>query len=429
MNFDEAIKFIYEKLPMYHKIGSAAYKPGLQNTEKLCVALGNPQNRFHSIHVAGTNGKGSTSHILAAMLQCAGYKTGLFTSPHLKNFTERIKIDGKEATQTFVTAFINQTSHIIEEIKPSFFEITTVMAFQYFAEQNVDWAVIEVGLGGRLDATNIILPKLCIITNISYDHKELLGDTLPEIAAEKAGIIKPDVPIIISENQPEIRQVFIDKASKENSQIYFTSDISIEDKGLGEGIRIFNIKVNEEIEFTNVKCGLQGNYQLKNIKGIVKAWQLLNIQGLSINKNHLLKALLEAKELTNLKGRWQILAQNPLTVCDTGHNEAGIREIVAQINSTTYNNLFVVIGMVKEKEHDLILALLPKNAHYIFTQPTIERALPADLLAEKAEKFGLRGEIIINANAALAKASQLALNDDFIFIGGSTFVVAEINEL
>jgi len=429
MTYDEAIKFIYEKLPMYHKIGSEAYKPGLQNIANICKVLGNPQNTFKSIHVAGTNGKGSTSHLMAAMLQTAGYKTGLFTSPHLKNFTERIKIDGTEVGKAFVADFISKTQIVIESIQPSFFEITTAMAFAYFAEKKIDWAVIEVGLGGRLDSTNIISPQLAIITNISYDHQDLLGNTLALIASEKAGIIKPNTPVIICEDQKNIGQVFIEKARQENAPIYYTNDIEIINKGIELGIRKVDIKVNDDIKFTNVKCGLQGNYQLKNIKGVVKAWQLLNIQGLKISNEHLTKALLEVKELTGLKGRWQILKNDPLVICDTGHNEAGMQEIVEQLKTTTYKKLIIVLGMVKDKQHDHILSHLPQEAYYIFTQPTIERAISAQQLALKAEKYQLKGEVIFPVPKAIEKALQLANKEDLIFIGGSTFVVAEIENL
>ncbi|MFN0047788.1 MAG: bifunctional folylpolyglutamate synthase/dihydrofolate synthase [Cytophagales bacterium] len=429
MNYEEVLTFIYHKLPMYHKIGSFAYKPGLENIEKICQKIGNPQQNFKSIHIAGTNGKGSTSHMIAAMLQCQGYKTGLYTSPHLKNFTERIKINGVEVETNFITNFINLNLAVIEELRPSFFEITTAMAFQYFAEKEVDFAVIEVGLGGRLDSTNIITPLLSIITNISYDHQDLLGDTLPEIAFEKAGIIKARVSVVIGEDQPEVRKVFIDKAQTENAPIFFTNDIFVEDKGLVDGTRIANVKVKNELEFTNVKCGLAGNYQLKNIKGVLKAWQVLNEQSITIEKENLLKALLEVTRLTNLKGRWQILNNKPLTICDTGHNEAGIKDIVAQIESMKYEKLYFIIGMVKEKDHDKILSLLPLKAYYIFTQPAIERALKATELQEKAIRYQLKGEIIENVNMAIAKANTLAGQNDLIFIGGSTFVVAEIENL
>lgn len=429
MNYEESLQFIYEKLPMYHKIGSAAYKPGLQNIEALCSHLGNPQSKFKSIHVAGTNGKGSTSHMMASLLQCAQFKTGLFTSPHLKNFTERIRINGKEVETNFVSRFITTHKEIIEEIKPSFFEITTIMAFQYFAEANVDWAVIEVGLGGRLDSTNIILPQLSIITSISYDHQDLLGNTLAEIAFEKAGIIKPNVPVVISESQNEIKHVFLDKAKAENAPIYFTDEIKIEDKGLENEYRIINVKVKDEEKLTYVKCGLQGGYQLNNIKGVIKAKKVLESQGVSIGNENLIKSLLEAKEITGLKGRWQILGRKPLVICDTGHNEGGIKAIISQLKATKHEKLIMVLGFVKEKELNKILMLLPIEAHYIFTQPNIERALPAADLAQKAAQYGILGETIIGVNDAIHRAKTIATENDLIFVGGSNFVVAEINDL
>lgn len=430
LNFDETIKYIYEKLPMYHKIGSKAYKPGLQNIEKLCEELGNPQHNFNIIHIAGTNGKGSSSHMLSAILQAHGKTTGLFTSPHLKKFTERIKINGNEIDEAFVVKFINQHKSLIEEIQPSFFEITTTMAFSYFSERKVDWAVIETGLGGRLDSTNIVNPKICLITNISYDHMDLLGNTLPEIAFEKAGIIKAGIPIVISEKQQEIENVFVQKAEAEKSPLFFADEYGVENKGFNHTAkRMVNISIKNILKYENLEIGLAGNYQLKNIKGVLKVTDVIDKSYFPIDENKLRYGLSNVVETTGLKGRWQTISTSPHVVCDTGHNEGGIKEILEQIQSIDYTKLFMILGMVKEKEHDKILKMLPKNADYIFTEPKVERKLSAYLLSEKANLHGLSGIVIENVNSAINYAKSIAGSNDLIFVGGSTFVVAEVEGL
>ena len=409
---------------MFQRVGSAAYKPDLSNTVKLCEALGNPHQKFKTIHIAGTNGKGSTSHMLAAILQTAGYKTGLYTSPHLKEFTERIRIDGKEINKGFVVDFVERIKPEIEKIKPSFFEITVAMAFDYFAQHTVDIAIIETGMGGRLDSTNVITPILSVITNISWDHKDLLGDTLQKIAVEKAGIIKPNVPVVISENQPEVIEVFELKARETKSKLTIAADqYAVNRISPGK----FDLASNGKRQ--PIELDLLGIYQAKNIKGVLCAVDELNKLDFSITDDHLLSALKNVVTLTGLKGRWQTLSENPLTICDTGHNEAGITEIINQLKETPHNKLHWVIGVVKDKNISTILALLPKDASYYFCEASLPRALPAKELYEKAISTGLKGVIVEDVNAAISVARKNSSADDLILIAGSTFVIAEIENL
>ena len=412
---------------MFTRIGAAALKKDLYNTIEMCKALDNPQHKFKTIHVAGTNGKGSTSHMLAAILQKAGYKTGLYTSPHLKDFRERIRINGKMVPKSFVTKFVKNQKETIEQIEPSFFEATVAMAFKYFEEQKVDIAVIEVGLGGRLDSTNIITPELSIITNISLDHTNILGDTLAQIAFEKAGIIKLNVPIVIGEKHPETIGVFTAKAKAEKSPLYFAEDeLSIKKsakKGLGLSL---TIDKNNQNLFSNLLLDLSGSYQQKNILTVIQSVIQLRESGFVITDDALYGGLKNVKKITGLQGRWQTLSKNPLIICDTGHNKAGITEVIKNIESVNYQNLHMVIGMVKDKDIDGVLALLPKNATYYFCHPTLERALPANELATQAAKFKLKGETFQNVETALSRAKGRANPKDLIFVGGSTFVVAEI---
>jgi dihydrofolate synthase / folylpolyglutamate synthase len=423
-SYQDTLDYLYQNLPIFQRVGAAAYKADLTNTIALCQALGNPQNKFKSIHVAGTNGKGSSSHMLAAILQTAGYKTGLYTSPHLKEFTERIKINGQEVGQEFVIDFVNRIKPEIERIKPSFFEITVAMAFDYFAQQKVDIAVIEVGLGGRLDSTNVITPIVSLITNISWDHKDLLGDTLPKIAFEKAGIIKSNVPVIISERQSEVQDVFITKAKETQSKILFADDewkVKISSGG--------KFSINHFTSRFEYELDLKGLYQQKNLAGVLATIGLLKENDFSISDIQLKKAFSEAASVTGLKGRWQKLGERPLMICDTGHNEGGVKEVVHQILSQKFDRLFIVWGSVNDKDISMILSLLPKKAYYFFCQAKIPRALPALELQEQAKKFGLDGITVEDVNDAIAKAKKLSTPDDFIFIGGSTFVVAEIDNL
>jgi dihydrofolate synthase / folylpolyglutamate synthase len=406
---------------MFQRIGAAAYKADLTNTVRLCKALGDPQLQFKSIHIAGTNGKGSSSHLIAAILQSAGYKTGLYTSPHLKEFTERIRINGAEVSQVFVVDFIERIKPTIEDIQPSFFEITVAMAFDYFAREKVDIAIIEVGLGGRLDSTNVIIPLVSLITNISYDHKDLLGDTLSKIAYEKAGIIKTNVPAIVSEYQQDVIAVFEEKAKTEYTSLEVASKrFSFDGTNIWEG---------DQLRFSNLDSQLKGVYQKKNIPGVLLTIEKLKEAGFSISDEHIRRGITQVTTLTGLKGRWQKLSEKPLIVCDTGHNEAGIREVVSQIKMISYRQLHMVIGMVKDKDVSTVLNLLPKEAIYYFCQAKIPRAMDAHELFEKAKAFGLYGSVVPDVNEAIEKAKAAATIDDFIFIGGSTFVVADIDGL
>ena len=409
---------------MYQKVGGSAFKKGLDNIKHLCEALGNPQDLYDTIHIAGTNGKGSATHYLAAIFQTSGYKTGLYTSPHLKSFTERIKINGHEIPEQSVVNFIENNKNLIESLSPSFFEITVAMAFQHFAEAKVDIAIIETGLGGRLDSTNILQrPLVSLITNISHDHMGMLGDTLPEIAAEKAGIIKGNVPVVISEKQEEVAAIFIEKAKEKNAPIFFAEDaISV----LGENK--LEVKKEGEVWMENLQSGLFGKHQHKNITGVLKTIDLINTKTLkyAISDESILLGIQQVVALTGLKGRWQQLNEKPFVFCDILHNEAGVEILLQQLAHYTYQQLYMVWGMVTDKQHDKILKMLPQSAYYIFCKPNVPRGLDAQELQEKAKKFGLVGEVLENVNEAYQKALSLANTDDFIFVGGSTFVVAEM---
>jgi dihydrofolate synthase/folylpolyglutamate synthase len=427
MNYSETLHFLYSKLPMFTRIGEAALKKDLHNTRALCESLGNPQNTFKSIHIAGTNGKGSTSHMLAAILQKAGYKTGLYTSPHLKDFRERIKINGKMVPKAFVTAFVKQQSSIIEKIQPSFFEATVAMAFSYFAIAQVDVAIIEVGLGGRLDSTNIITPELSLITNISLDHTNILGSSIAEIAFEKAGIIKPGVSAIVTEFDEASKDVFINKAAEVNTPLQFASNHYHLEEVRRQGDQVlFNVFKDKELEFQDLALDLTGSYQQQNVLGVIAAVDQLNKLKFKINKSSVFAALSQVKKLTGLQGRWQTLGTNPLVICDTGHNVAGIGEVLKNIAATPHQGLHMVIGMVKDKDITNILSLLPRHAAYYFCQPNLERALPATELQDKATAFDLKGMAYHQVGLALAAAKEHATPEDLIFVGGSTFVVAEV---
>ena len=414
---------------MFQRIGAAAIKPDLTNTIALCKALGYPHHKFKSIHVAGTNGKGSTSHMLASILQSAGYRTGLYTSPHLKSFTERIKINGIEIHQEYVVGFVNRIYPQIKKLKPSFFEITVALAFDYFAHENVDVAVIEVGMGGRLDSTNVITPAVSVITNIGWDHTDLLGDTLDKIASEKAGIIKTGIPVVISERQPEVANVFEEKAIASGSTISFAAD-RFEAKVLDvNGVVLFDIVENGTTLIRNLSLPLQGSYQKKNLPGVMETVRVLNDKGWSIQPESIRRGLEQVVAYTGLKGRWQVLGRRPLIVCDTGHNLDGMKEVVGEIQRQDYRKLYFVLGMVKDKDISSVLGLLPRDAYYFFCQAKIPRALDAATLFESANLYNLRGEVVSDVNDALRAAKSKAEADDMIFVGGSTYVVAEIDEL
>ncbi|NVJ86081.1 MAG: bifunctional folylpolyglutamate synthase/dihydrofolate synthase [Algoriphagus sp.] len=431
MTYQETLDFLYQALPMFQRVGASAFKKDLSNTIALCNQLGNPQEKFKSVHVAGTNGKGSSSHSLAAVFQEAGYKTGLYTSPHLKSFTERIRINGIEIPQEEVILFVEENKSFLEELKPSFFEMTVGMAFWFFAKEKVDIAIIEVGMGGRLDSTNVIHPELCLITNIGWDHMQYLGDTLPKIAAEKAGIIKENTPVVISQTQDECKRVFIELAAEKHAPIVFADEFwKVDQVNKNENLTsTVTYQITHEEETFKLEFGLLGDYQKGNIPGILEAIHQLQQMGWKISKDDIERGLSQQTSLTGLKGRWQVLGTSPLIIADTGHNEPGIQAILKQLEKYSYDQLWMVLGMVNDKDVSKILALLPQKAKYIFCEAKIPRALSAAELAEKAGKFGLYGEIIPSIPNAINCARKNAQSNDLIFIGGSTFVVAEIEEL
>ena len=426
MTYEQTVNYLYSQLPMFTKTGSAAYKKDLHNTIVLCKALDNPQNHYKTIHVGGTNGKGSTSHILAAILQQAGYKTGLYTSPHLKDFRERIRVNGKMVTKTFVKDFVKKHQEIFKQTAPSFFEVTVAMAFEYFRQEEVEVAVIEVGLGGRLDSTNIIRPDLSVITNISYDHTNILGSTLAEIAVEKAGIIKAGIPVIVGERHAETDHVFVEKAEAEAAPLFFAQD-KYQVANVQRSPKYLTLDILQEgkLCYNHLELDLTGLYQLKNIYGAIAAVHQLRHLGYRLNEVDIRSALRQVKKLTGLQGRWQILQSSPLMICDTGHNKAGITEVLINIQYTKFSKLHIVFGMVKDKDITEILALLPKDAVYYFCQPGLERALPAHQLALQAAQHGLNGKVYERVGLAIQAAKTQAAKTDLIYVGGSTFVVAE----
>lgn len=459
MNYKETLQYMYDALPMFHRIGSAAYKADLNNTIAICDLLNNPQNKFKSIHIAGTNGKGSTSHILASILQSAGYRVGLYTSPHLKDFRERIRINGKMIPQKFVVDFVSKYKSDFERIQPSFFEMTVGLAFDYFSKQKVDIAVIEVGLGGRLDSTNIITPLLSVITNISHDHQNLLGDTLQKIAAEKAGIIKPGIPVVIGETQAGIKSIFTKKALDCNSRIFFADKFyklknhKLESKK-GKLYLGADVYRRSKLIISGLQSELPGLYQLKNITTVLMAIDILSRPSslarlpklfsigmvprlpakaiprrhgpVNISFGHIYKGIANVVSQTGLLGRWQVLNEKPLVVADTGHNEAGIKEVLKQIKATPHKKLHIVLGMVNDKDIKNILGLLPKGAAYYFCKPLIPRGLNEKELQQQAHQAGLKGSCYTSVKSAFKAARLAAANEDMVFVGGSTFVVAEV---
>ncbi|MFM6954845.1 MAG: bifunctional folylpolyglutamate synthase/dihydrofolate synthase [Sphingobacteriaceae bacterium] len=422
--YADTLNYLYAQLPMFTRVGATAYKADLSNTLALCEALNHPEHAFKSVHIGGTNGKGSSSHMLAAILQTAGYKTGLYTSPHLRDFRERIRINGQMMPEQEVIDFVNTHQALFESIKPSFFESTVAMAFDYFAKQKVDLAIIEVGLGGRLDSTNVIHPLLSLITNISLDHQDLLGSTLGEISTEKAGIIKPHTPIIIGEKQTETAAIFTQKAVEKEAKLVFAQTCWKVHQI--ESAAYLTVQAESKNSSLELILDLTGTYQLKNLPGVLSAVDELRSQGFKITEEHVKTALKQVTSLTGLQGRWQTLKHTPLVICDTGHNEDGVREVLKNISLTPHQNLHLVWGMVKDKDSAKILSLLPKTAHYYFCQPNIPRGKDAGELAQEAQTFGLKGE----THASVAEAYQQALShakpNDLVFVGGSTFVVAEV---
>lgn len=421
MDYQETLQYLYKQLPVFHIVGGSAYKPGLENTEKLMDALGQPHQKYRTIHVGGTNGKGSVSHFLSAILQSAGYKVGLYTSPHLVDFGERIKVDGQKIEQSFVVDFVEQNKSSFENIKPSFFEATMAMAFSYFEQCEVDVAIIEVGLGGRLDSTNIILPEISIITNISFDHTEYLGDTISKIATEKAGIIKPGIPVVIGESQSESEIIFRNKALQMQSEIYF-ADKEYKLEIIDTQLEKIKVKVNASTEYL---VGLTGTYQLKNIATVLKSIEILSDKFPKINASSIQEGLNKIVELTGLMGRWQCFGSLPSFYMDTAHNYAGVFELVNHIKYQQYKSLHLVFGMVKDKDISNILQILPINAKYYFTNAHIERALPAKELKHMAEKYHLMGDSYDSVSEAVMSAESCADTTDLLIVFGSNFVVGE----
>lgn len=412
---------------MYQRIGAAAYRPDLKNILSLCSILKNPERNFLSVHIAGTNGKGSVSHMLASVLQEAGYKTGLFTSPHLKDFRERVRINGEMIPENDVVEFVNGYRDAFDFIRPSFFEWTTALAFSHFSENKVDVAVIETGLGGRLDSTNVINPLLSVITNISFDHMHLLGDTLEKIASEKAGIIKKNIPVVIGEKQSDIEQIFIDQAMENNSTLFFASENFKAERIHSDEIKqYFSITGNNEIIFEKLPVGLKGNYQEKNLCTVLQAVEILKSHFPSVNRNSIITGMHNIKQNTHLRGRWDVLSLYPLTIADVAHNPAGISCVVDQLSAMQFENLHFVLGMVNDKDSSAVLSVLPKKVQYYFCKSEIPRSMDANELKLKARHFDLYGEVYSSVSEAYRCAQQNSKEGDVIFIGGSTFVVAEI---
>ncbi|HUC81829.1 MAG TPA: folylpolyglutamate synthase/dihydrofolate synthase family protein [Flavisolibacter sp.] len=427
MNYPQTLDYLYNKLPMFSRMGSAAYKKDLTNIQLLCEALGNPHEKFKSIHVAGTNGKGSVSHMLAAIFQTAGYKTGLYTSPHLYDFRERIRIGGAMISEDFVVDFVERIKPLIEKIEPSFFEITVAMAFEAFAAQEVDVAIIEVGLGGRLDSTNIITPELSIITNIGWDHMNMLGNSLEEIAGEKAGIIKEAVPVVVGETVPETKPVFEKKAKVQNAPLVFAEEnFQLNDYRLHDDHLEITYKRGQN-EFVQIQTDLPGIYQIENVRTVLAAVEILK-KTWALSQTVVNKALQNVKSITGLMGRWDVLHSSPTIVLEVAHNKNGVEKMLSHLKQVAFNRLHIVIGLVKDKEVDDVLALLPQNASYYFTQAQIPRAMKGKLLQEKAIKYQLSGDVFNDVNQALQSAIQQSAKNDLIIVCGSIFLVAEVDK-
>jgi dihydrofolate synthase/folylpolyglutamate synthase len=433
MTYSETLAYLYAQLPMFQRVGMAGFKKGLDNAWALSAAMGQPEQRFRSVHVAGTNGKGSSSHMVAAVLQAAGYKVGLYTSPHLREFTERIRLNGQELAPDYLVEWVARWRGLFEEVQPSFFEMCVALAYDYFAAENVDIAVVEVGLGGRLDSTNIITPLVSLITNISYDHQALLGNTLPEIAGEKAGIMKPGVPVVISQRQPEVAEVFELAALKQAAPLCFADaryTVSLAEVADPAGAsQVVHVLREGQPYLENLEIGLVGDYQRLNLPGVLATLEKLRRRGFLLPEDAVRRGLREVQQLTGLRGRWSVIGQHPLVVCDTGHNEAGLQLVLKQLSRLRYEHLHIVLGTVNDKEVSKVLNLLPREATYYFCQADIPRALPADELSAQGQAAGLKGRSYGPVAAAVAAARAAAVPEDIVFIGGSTFVVAEVAEL
>ena len=422
MTYDETVTYLFNCAPPFQQVGGAAYKEGLSTTIKFDDHLGNPHKKFLTIHIAGTNGKGSTSHTLAAILQESGYKVGLYTSPHLIDFRERMRVNGVPASKEYVIDFVEKHRPFFEPLQPSFFELTTAMAFNYFAEQKVDIAIIEVGLGGRLDCTNIITPELCIITNISLDHTQFLGSTLQEIASEKAGIIKSGIPVVIGETTPETKEVFTRKANETGAPITFAEEESL----LAGAEPLENGYEYRSKEFGTFTGELGGDYQKKNTNTLLSAIKILREKGFAITKDSMRKGFTNVCSLTGFMGRWQKIQESPRVVCDAGHNIGGIKYITEQLSRVKCKQLRIVFGMVSDKDITNVLKMMPTEAEYYFTQASIKRAMPSDELKGMASRFNLNGKCFPSVKEALETAIAESSPEDFIFVGGSCFVVADL---
>ena len=429
MDYKETLNWLFSQLPMYQRIGKAAYKADLDTTIQLLEKLGNPQTEFKAIHVAGTNGKGSVAHMLASILQEAGYKTGLYTSPHLKDFRERIKINGKMIPEDRVVSFVKKNKTLFEQLTPSFFEMTVAMAYDHFTGEKVDFAVLETGMGGRLDSTNICHPVVSVVTNIGHDHMQFLGSELEEIAREKAGIFKKGVPVVIGEKQTVTTEVFEETAAANNTYIVY-ADEHFEVKPIHRRDKthlFYDVWYDNELYIENLASPLLANYQRKNLATAMQVIELLNDREvINVSRKTIAEGIEETIENTNLSGRWQILSHNPLTICDTGHNPEGIQAVVEQIHETRFNHLHFVFGMVQDKNPDSLLFQLPKDATYYFCKADIPRGMDAEELKQQAFKAGLRGKAYSSVREALNSAVNNAGVNDLVFVGGSTFVVAEI---
>lgn len=430
MNYQQTLDYLFSQLPMFQRIGGAAYKANLDNTFKICELLGNPEKKFRSIHIAGTNGKGSVSNLVAAVLQSAGYKTGLYTSPHLKDFRERIRINGKKIPKAKVIEFVELNKDPFKDLQPSFFEYSFGMAVQYFADEAGDIAVMETGMGGRLDSTNVIYSILSIVTNIGWDHTQFLGDTLSKIATEKAGIFRKNVPVIIGETQPEVKPIFENAAKISGTNLKYADQnysVQLIDRTMGiPSYILLDAFKNGKEYLANLRCSLTGNYQLKNIVTTLQVIESLQNLGFEIKPEDIYKGFAEVDKITGFKGRWQVMQKNPIVICDTGHNEDGLQEVMIQLKSLSYKSLHIVIGFVKDKEIGKMIALLPVNATYYFCKANIPRGMDQNELKSLCEKAGLNGNSFSSVRLALSEAINNADIDDLVFIGGSTFVVAEV---
>lgn len=427
MTYQQTLDYIYAQLPMFSRVGAAAIKTGFENIRALCSFLGDPQTKVRCIHIAGTNGKGSVSHMLASILQSQGYKTGLYTSPHLTDFRERVKVNGKMISEQDVVAFIEKIQPEIERLEPSFFEITVALAFDHFVKEAVDFAVIETGLGGRLDSTNIIRPVISVITNIGFDHVQLLGDTLPKIAGEKAGIIKDGIPVVIGETHPETAPVFIETAAALNAPLYFADQVfHTENWYYQEDTLVAEVSKADSIDHLRYPMELSGAYQVKNLLTVLETCRQLRQMHIALDEAAIAKGIAHTKKLSGLHGRWETIHKNPKIILDVAHNEDGMRQVLNQLELTPYRKLHLVLGMVRDKDVDKVLSLLPAAAVYYFTQANLPRALPAGELAEKAGVFQLKGAVWPDVNTALEAAKAQAHADDLILVCGSIFLVGEV---